>query len=153
MIVTLADRPDLGDMVARWIWDEWSRHSGYSFGQTHEYVMASATNRSGPPQTFVLLSSGQPIGTASFVVADLRERPDLTPWLASVFVAPAARRRGHVIPLIKAVEAAAVSASIPTLWLHTETAKHIYAKAGWQTVEIVRREGKNPATLMRRDFG
>jgi hypothetical protein len=57
-----------------------------------------------------------------------------------------------VVQLIKAVEAASVSASIPTLWLHTETAERLYARAGWRTVEIVQREGKNPASLMRRDF-
>ncbi len=73
--------------------------------------------------------------------------------MASVFVVPDARRRGYVIELIKAVELAAVTAAIPTLWLHTDTAERIYAKAGWRTVEIVQREGKNAATLMRRDFG
>jgi hypothetical protein len=68
--------------------------------------------------------------------------------MASVFVIPKARPRGHVIPLIQAVEAAPVAAGIPTLWLHTDTAAWVYAKAGWRTVEIVQRQGgKPPATL------
>jgi hypothetical protein len=50
------------------------------------------------------------------------------------------------------VESAALAAVIPTLWLHTDTAERIYAKAGWRTVEIVQRDGKAPATLMRRDL-
>ena len=86
------------------------------------------------------------------MVADLDERPDPTPWLADVFVAPEARRKGHVIPLIQAVETAAIAASIQTLWLHTEHAARIYTNAGWQAVEIVERKGKLPVTLMRRDF-
>ena len=62
-------------------------------------------------------------------------------------------RRGHVIPLIRTIETAAVAAGIPGLWLYTDTAEGIYAKAGRRTVEIVQREGgKPPATVMRRDL-
>ena len=116
------------------------------------HYVALSSEGSDIPQTFVLLHDGTPIGTSSLVAEDLKERPSLTPWMASVFVVPEARRRGHVIPLIQAVEAAAVAASIPTLWLHTENAQRIYAQAGWRTVEIVDRKGKTAVTVMRRDF-
>ena len=108
-IVTLGDRPDLAPIITEWIWQEWSRHDGYTFEQTLEYIEASSA-RQDIPQTFVLLVDGEPVGTSSLVAADMKERPDLTPWMASVFVIPAARRQGHVIPLIQAVEAAAVAA-------------------------------------------
>ena len=150
-IVTLAARPDLAPTVAGWIWNEWSRNGGFTLEQTLEYVTASSAGKD-IPQCFVLLDDGQPIGTSSLVVADLKERPNLTPWMASVFVVPEARRRGHVIPLVQAVEAAAQAAGVRTLWLHTDTAERIYAKARWRPVEVVQREGKNAATLMRRDF-
>lgn len=83
---------------------------------------------------------------------DLNERPDLSPWLASVYVVREERRKGYVIPLIQVVERAAMHAMVPTLWLHTEHAKHIYAKGGWREVEVVERKGKLPVTLMRKDF-
>jgi GNAT superfamily N-acetyltransferase len=150
-LVTIANRPDLTSVVADWIWTEWDQKYGHPLSHT-ESAIALSTSLLGPPQTFILLVDGAPVGTSSFVVADLDERPDLTPWLASVFVVPQARRKGHAIPLIQAVESAARAASIPTLWLHTEHAARIYAKAGWQLVEIVERKGKLPVTLMRRDF-
>jgi hypothetical protein len=51
------------------------------------------------------------------------------------------------------VEAAATAAGILTMWLHTDSAARIYAKAGWRTVEVVQRDGgETPATLMRRDL-
>jgi hypothetical protein len=56
----------------------------------------------GPKAVVIATSAASRPGTSSFIIADLKERPDLTPWLASVFVIPAARRRGHVIQLIKA---------------------------------------------------
>ena len=151
-LVTLAHRPDLAPTVADWIWHEWSQRDGYSFEQTLEYVAASSAGKE-IPQTFIPLVDGEPVGTSSLVAADMKERPNLTPWMASVFVVPTARRRGHVIPLIRTIESAAVAAGIPALWLHTDTAEGIYAKAGWRTVEIVQREGgKPPATVMRLDF-
>ena len=150
-IVTIADRPDLAPIIADWLWSEGRKHNGYSLSQTVATI-ATSTSQIGPPQTFILLAAGNPVGTSSLVVADLDERPDLTPWLADVFVAPEARRKGHVSSLIQAVETAAIAASIQTLWLHTEHAARIYTKAGWQPVEIVERKGKLPVTLMRRDF-
>ena len=103
------------------------------------------------PRTFVLLVDDEPVGTASLVAHDLDERPDLTPWLAGVFVAPHARRQGYAVQLVRAVEQEARKASVSTLWLYTNTAERIYARAGWQTVEIVQHDGKS-FSLMRRDL-
>ena len=140
-IVTVADRPDLVPTVADWFTREQIRQA-----------IADAQRPSGMPQCFVLLNDEQPIGTASLVTADLDERPDLTPWLAGVYVVPAHRGRGHVAHLIAAVEAACRSTSILTLWLYTNTAERLYARAGWREVGIVERRGKRPVTLMRRDL-
>ena len=104
------------------------------------------------PQTLVLLAAGEPVGMASLAEHDLDERPDLTPWLAGVFVAANARGRGHAGRLVAAVEGLAAEASIPTLWLYTRTAEPIYARAGWRTVEVFQHHGE-PHALMRRDLG
>ena len=88
---------------------------------------------------------------ASLVKHDLDERPDLTPWLAGVFVVPHARRQGHAARLIAAVERTAKAASIAALWLYTANAEHIYARAGWRTVEVFELNGRSYA-LMRRDL-
>jgi hypothetical protein len=47
------------------------------------------------PRTFILLADGEPVGTASLAAHDLDERPDLTPWLAGVFVDPHTRGQGY----------------------------------------------------------
>jgi GNAT superfamily N-acetyltransferase len=150
-IVRISDRPDLVPTVAQWLWDEWHLDAGDTFEATHDAIAASVS-RSGPPQTFVLLIDDQPVGTASLVAHDLDERPDLTPWLAGVFVIPEARRRGHVNHLIQAVEAVCRSAGVGTVWLHTADAERVYARAGWDTVETIQREGRRPVTLMRHDL-
>ena len=151
LIVKIADRPDLVPIVAGWLWYEWWHRDGYTLEQTHDAVAASVSP-SGPPQTFVLVVDGKPIGTASLVTQDLNERPDLTPWLAGVFIVPEARGQGHAIHLIKAVEAACRSAVIPLMWLYTAAAERVYARAGWRTVETLQRPGRRPVTLMLRDL-
>jgi predicted GNAT family acetyltransferase len=103
------------------------------------------------PQSFVLLVDDEPVGTASITAHDLEERPDLTPWLAGVFVVPEARGQGYACQLVAAVEEEARRASISTLWLYTNTAERIYARVGWRTVETILHDGK-PHALMRRDL-
>jgi GNAT superfamily N-acetyltransferase len=151
LIVRIADRPDLVPIVAQWLWDKWWRDDGETLEATRNAVAASVSG-SGPPQTFVLLVDGEPVGTASLVAHDLDERPALTPWLAGVFIVPEARGRGYVMHLIRAVEDACRSAGIETVWLHTASAERMYARVGWHSVETIQRQGKRPVTLMRRDL-
>jgi len=149
-VVSTSERPDLVPEVARWLWDEWRRRGGHSFEQTLDAVWESVTARP-MPRTFILLADGQPVGTASLAARDLDERADLSPWLAGVFVLPAARRQAHAARLVAAVEAECRAASIPTLWLYTRTAERLYARHGWRTVESFQRKG-NAHALMRRDL-
>ena len=61
-----------------------------------------------------------------------------TPWLASLFVHPAMRRRGIASALIAAAESMARRNGVETLWLHTPwgyLARGLYARLGWVVVE------------------
>jgi N-acetylglutamate synthase-like GNAT family acetyltransferase len=150
-VVSTAERPDLAPVVASWLWAEFWRDGGHSLQETLEAVQASVI---APlmPKTFVLLVDGKPVGTASLAAQDLDERPDLTPWLAGVFIEPEARGRGLVASLIAAVEQECRKASIRTLWLYTRRAEKVYLRSGWRTVETVTR-GEKSYALMRRDLG
>ena len=149
--MTTAERPDLRPLVAEWLHEAFYRDGGLTYEETLAEI-SRPTATIGPTQYFVLLRDGEPIGTATLDDADLDERPDLTPWLANVVVAPAARGQRHVHILIAAVEAACRAAGVTTVWLHTLSAERIYARGGWVAVETVERAGKPPVTLMRRDL-
>ena len=150
-IVTTAEQPDLAPIVASWLWEAFARARGRSYVQMLDAVQSSVTAPL-TPRTFVLLVDGEPAGTASLAAHDLEERPDLTPWLAGVFVEPRFRRQGLAACLIAAVEGECWKRSIQTLWLYTRTAEGVYARVGWRTVETVAHNGKSYA-LMRRDLG
>ncbi|MGX7705801.1 GNAT family N-acetyltransferase [Methylobacterium sp. Gmos1] len=148
-IVTVTEGSDLVPVTARWRWEAFARGQGRSLA---EVTAAEAVGAAAPsmPRTFVLLADDEPVGMASLAAHDLETRPDLTPWLAGVFVAPHARGRGHAVRLVAAVEAEAMSRGIPTLWLYTRSAEGLYARIGWRNVETFPYREKMYA-LMRRD--
>jgi len=152
VIVTTSKRPDLIETTARWRWDAFLRKTGQTFEETLEAERRGASTVSLMPQIMVLLAGGEPVGMAALAESDLDTRPDLTPWLAGVFVVPNARGQGHGGRLVTAVEGLASAASIPTLWLYTRTAEALYLRAGWRTVERFKKSTKRYA-LMRRDLG
>lgn len=149
-IVSTSERPDLVPVVANWLWEAFWHDSGKPFEQLLDAVKRSLA-ADVMPRTLILLADGEAVGTASLVAHDLDERPDLTPWLAGVFVEPHARGQSYAGRLISAVEQEARNASIPTLWLYTNKAERLYVRADWRTVETVQHSGK-PFALMRRDL-
>ncbi len=150
LIVTTSVRPDLVQVTARWRWEAFFRDTD-PFEDILEAARQTAALARPIPRTFVLLVDGEPVGTASLTAHDLDERPELTPWLAGLFVAPHARGRGYAAQLIAAVEQQARATSVPTLWLYTNTAERIYASIGWQAVETIQHKC-NRFALMRRDL-
>ena len=146
-IVTISERPDLAPIVAKWRVEAFFDYPG---GYTVEEMTALILEpRIGPEETFILFDDGQPAGTAALIRSDLETRPDLTPWLAGLFVDPAFRRRGHATRLIRKVEALARASSVPVLWLYTSTAEALYARLGWEWAGIEDESGEQ-VVLMRR---
>ena len=148
-VTTIRKRPDLLPIVAKWLWREWWEKKGRTLEQT-EAIYADCVVEKGAPQTFLLIEGELPVGTVTLDRKDLEERPDLTPWLAGVFVVPDRRGRGYVNYLFTEFERACRAASVEIAWLYTNTAERVYVRAGWETVEVIRRPGKLPVTLMRR---
>lgn len=148
-IVTISDRPELARLVARWRVDAFFRDGG---GWTVDGMTAAILAPPvGPEENFVLFDGDRPAGTAGLVRADLDARPDLTPWLAGLFVEPAFRGRGHGAALVRRVEESARAASVPVLWLYTGKAESFYARLGWRR-EGAERDGDHEVALMRRDL-
>ena len=151
-IAAVSDRPELAPVVAAWLVDAF----GYPGGRTVEEMTALLLAPPvGPEETFVLFDQGVPVGTASLAHRDLEARPDLTPWLAGVFVQPAFRGRGHATALVRRVEAFAAAASVPVLWLYTWTAEPLYARLAWRRagLETDQKRGREVVLMTRRLSG
>jgi len=145
-IVAVSDRPELAPIVAAWLVNAF----GYPGSRTQEQMTALilAPPR-GPEESFVLFDQDRPVGTASLSHDDLASRGDLTPWLAGVFVEPASRGQGYASALVRQVEAYALNASVPTLWLYTWTAEPLYTRLGWQRVGLEKNRGQDVVLMVR----
>ena len=85
----------------------------------------------GLPLRLGAIAGGVCVGTVSLVYNDLAQRPDLTPWVASVLVRPAWRGRGIAAALLAEAERRAAAHRVEALYLFTPDAEAYYARLGW----------------------
>ena len=131
----LADRPEFIPTVARWLHAEWGHLRP---GETVEDRAARVECDCGHcevPTTFVALAGDQVLGSASLVEHDMATRPELSPWLSGVFVAPEHRRRGVGAALVERVVLDARVLRSPRLYLYTLGSGALYLRLRWSVVE------------------
>ena len=78
--------PGLIRPVARWLYDQWGRHLPGRSIKTAEFALKQHPDAEGLPTTLIAVEGEEAVGVARLVASDLETRPDLRPWLASVFV-------------------------------------------------------------------
>jgi GNAT superfamily N-acetyltransferase len=87
-------------MLAGWFHREWSTFDGRSV-KVIEAQLAENLSRDSIPITFLAIEESILVGTVSLDLSDLPSHDHLSPWLASLFVLPAARGQGIGTDLIR----------------------------------------------------
>ncbi|MEQ6890270.1 GNAT family N-acetyltransferase [Halomonas sp. CS7] len=105
----------------------------------------------GVPSVFATLAGERPVGMASLVVDDMSDRPELSPWLASVFVLPEWRGRGLASWLVRRVEEEARAHGVARFYLYTPDQQALYRRLGWRDREA-RHYRDEAVTIMQRDL-
>ena len=132
-IVNLADIPEHLPRLAARHHHQWSHLNPEStLRRRVEKMRAHLENRL-IPSTFAAMNDG-PLGSASLVEHDMDTRTDLSPRLASAFVAPGHRRTGVGSALVQHGMDQARRNGIRTLYLFTPDRAPFYAKLGWRKV-------------------
>ena len=132
IIDDLANHAHLIPELGRWHQAQWAYLNP---GETLEQRIARMQEYCEPapiPSTFVALEDGVPLGSAALVAHDMDTHMELSPWLASVFVAPARRRQGIGSAVVRRVVEAAAALDVETLYLCTPDRADFYATMGWQ---------------------
>jgi len=102
------------------------------------------------PITLVLHDASEGlIGSVSLVRDDLPGREDLNPWLASLYVMPQFRGRGHGSRLVEEALRLFQSLGYDRVHLFTETAMPWFARFGFVVVDRAL-ANNNPVTIMAR---
>jgi GNAT superfamily N-acetyltransferase len=135
-IVQLAERPEWLAIVAAWIYDEWwTDIDGASVGTLTGLLQAHLVPDR-IPLTLVASLDRRPIGTATLLAHDVgtEQWPELSPWLAAVYVVPEYRSRGVGGALVNAAVDRATALGVPTLYLLTNSREGLYVRLGWQVM-------------------
>ena len=127
----LIEHPEYIPQLGQWLFEQWDTILGEGTPGARIEKLKTHLNRDQLPIAWVAHANGQLLGTAALRVHDLEGREDLTPWLGGVFVGPDFRRQGIGEALCAAVEDAARSRGIQTLYLFTLDKQPWYSRLGW----------------------
>lgn len=115
-LVWLRDHMQHSDTLAQWLHQQFA----YEFVEQpladwqREFAEGQGN---GDWQCLIALENDQLLGGAALAASDLPERPELGPWLACVFIAPQARKRGLAEQLIEGICDAAKANGTTRLYL------------------------------------
>ena len=150
-ISNLKDKPHHLTTLARWHHAEWSYLNPQRSFDERVAEMREDLEGKLIPTTFIAEDEqGNLLGSASLLAQDMSSHPELTPWLASVYVDASQRGKGIGSTLVRQVMQHARDNGIARLYLYTPDQEQLYARLGWQ---LLSREPYNgtPVTIMSLD--
>ena len=135
----LADELAFLPTLAEWHFREWQQLSQWDSIDQCVRRLRAHIGHATIPTTFIAVADGTLLGSASLIENDMEIRPDLSPWLSDVYVAPAFRRRGIGSVLVRRVVQEATRLGVSTLYLFTTSQEneHFYTELGWSVRERV----------------
>jgi GNAT superfamily N-acetyltransferase len=134
-IDSLANRSELAEVIGKWHWNEWGYADPEGSVESWTVGIASRNNLDSIPMTYVALSEVDVLlGSVTLVDCDMDTHPELSPWLAGLYVDSSARRSGVGRALTKHAFDSALSMGIDRLYLYTSKAKSLYLSLGWSVI-------------------
>jgi GNAT superfamily N-acetyltransferase len=133
VIDSLVRHREVVPRMAEWHWrDDGSRTPLEFWIEAHEAESVGED----VPTAWVAFLSGRPVGCVSLIRQNMDSHPELTPWLAALYVVPEERRRGIGTLLTRRCEDAAASLGYGIVYLYTELASDFYARLGWRVRSV-----------------
>lgn len=142
---------DLAPTLARWHGEEWGDLLPDWGVRPALTELLTHTGRTLIPLTLVGMDGDRVLGSVSLIADDLPGWEHLTPWLASVFVAPDARGRGIGSRLVEEAEATAARLGYRRLHLFTSGQEPFYRRLGWVPLAATALRN-HPVTVMMKDL-
>lgn len=140
-ILPLSARPQAIDILARAHLSEWRElypeDTVASFATDLERSLGSDP----VPSTWVLVAGTRVIGSVSLIEHDLDSRPELTPWLANLWVDREWRGRGLGKRLVLHACEQGRLRGLERLYLYTPEHALFYEALGWETLAVSTKNG------------
>ena len=150
-IVYLSDHLEVVPQLAHWFYQEWAYlHPGWTLAEA-ERLLSERANTQQLPMAMLAFEDQELLGTVSLKIQDMDTHPELTPWLAGLYVAAPWRRQGIGAKLVAAIEQQALALGVERLYLYTPVSETFYIKLGWQQKEKTEYH-HIPVTLMQKNI-
>ena len=136
-IADLKEYKEFIPTLAEWHHRQWAYLNPGDSVERRISELEAESESDGIPKTFVAVSGDTLLGSASLLPHDMDIRMDLSPWLASVYVAAEHREKGIGTALILHVMGEAKNLGYRTIYLYTPDREALYARLGWSLLERV----------------
>ena len=130
-IACLADHQEVIPILAGWFHREWSYLYPQRTRQDVARSISERIKRTTIPLALLAFEGDELLGTVCLKTRDMDNRPELTPWLAGLYVKDVWRRRGVGSALVRAIETCAREIGVERLYLYTPEAERFYTGLGW----------------------
>jgi GNAT superfamily N-acetyltransferase len=135
VISDLRRQPAFTDAVADRIWRAWWKQRGTPLSEIRSWLEQSLS-ASALPFALVAHQGADFVGISTVIVSDLADRPDYSPWVATVWVEPDFRNRQVGRALVaRAVRDAFALGFDPVYLCARRELDNFYAGLGWSPVE------------------
>lgn len=145
-ILDLKEEPQHIPTLAQWHHQQWSYLNPGGSIEARIEKMQTYLGDALIPSTFIAIDGiakdGELLGSAAIIAQDMDTRLELTPWLASVFVAPEHRHKQIGRTLVQHIMQKARAANIKTLYLFTPDRAHFYREMGWSALSVEEYRGQ-----------
>ena len=131
----LTDQEPLIRELAQLHFNEWGRFRPGETIEARTARLRACCGKGSIPTVVVGILGSELCGSAMLVAQDMDAHPELTPWLAGVYVKPQYRRHGVASALIARIAEEARALGAPQLYLYTDRSELIYARLGWSVLE------------------
>ncbi|CAM3685463.1 GNAT family N-acetyltransferase [Parendozoicomonas haliclonae] len=123
--------PEALPALAEWHYDEWAHLYPKETLASFTNDLARGLSEETLPTTLVVYEQGEIIGSASLIEDDMDSHPELSPWLANVFIREDHRGRGLGQLIAKAIMDFAKAKNIDEMFLFTPDQQTFYERLGW----------------------
>lgn len=134
-IVFLKDHPNFVDEVAGLWYEEWGNGSNENDRERKRLSVVRNSQKNQIPFVLIAMINDELAGSASVFDNDLKNRPELCPWLAAVVTKQQYRKLGVAEKLTSAVIAECKRLGYTRIYLRTEKADEYFSRLGWKMMD------------------
>jgi len=145
-LINLKDQPQHIESLAHWHHSEWSHFNPDENIAQRVTRMQTYLNDNFIPSTYIAFDK-ELLGSAAIVKNDMDSKPELSPWLASVYVNSEHRNKGIGKKLVEHLMHQAQLNDIDKLYLLTPDQKKFYQRLGWQSISDEKYHGSDVTVM------